>query len=135
MRDSDWLWNDSSGSSEGQSTYDNVTFVVIDGQLHMRSSHLPDQPFVPIDKDTCKPKEEYEPWTSEGNLLNFSKTDEESKEGNAETGFRYLRVTQMHYLNNELWIGVPYYASDYNSSIKGLVMEVWTRNDRHFSRT
>ena len=40
----------------------------------------------------------------------------------------------MHYLNNELWIMVPYYTKDYNSPIKRLVVEVWERNERHFTR-
>lgn len=89
---------------------------------------------MPIDKDSCKIKEDYEPWTSEGNLLNFTKTDEESKEGSEEGGYRYLRGTRMHYLNGELWIVVPYYESNYESAIKRYVVEVWKREGRHFTR-
>ena len=40
MRTSDWLWNDSTGDSE--TNYKDVSFVLIDGQVYMRSSHLPD---------------------------------------------------------------------------------------------
>ena len=41
----------------------------------------------------------------------------------------------MHYLNNELWIMAPYYTDSYDSDIKRLVVEVYDRNDRHFTRT
>ena len=112
-----------------------MTWVRINGKVHLRSEHLPDQPFVELDVETCKVKEGYEPWTSEGNLLNWTKTDVASTEGDEENGFRYLRATQMHFLNNELWIMVPYYESDYNSAIKRLVVEVWKLKGRHFTRT
>ena len=93
MRTSDWYWDESKGATDVKNTYTDVTFVVIDGQVHMRSSHLPDEPFAPIDKQTCKVREEYTPFTSEGNLLSFTKTDEGSTEGSPENGYRYLRAT------------------------------------------
>jgi len=90
----------------------------------MRSSHLPDQPFVPIDKETCKVKEEYEPWTSEGNLLNWTNLEENKAEdgGDDEFGKRTLRATLMHYLDNELWIVAPYYKND---QVKRMAVEVY----------
>ena len=96
---------------------------------------MADEPFVLLDRDTCKVKEGYEPWTSEGNLLNWSKTDEQSTEGDSDKGFRYLRATQMHYHDDELWIVAPYYEGAYESSIKRLVVEVYSKEGRHFTRT
>lgn len=40
MRTSDWLIGDMSGNNE--TNYEDVSFVLIDGQVYMRSSHLPD---------------------------------------------------------------------------------------------
>ena len=53
-----------------------VTFVTIEGKIHIRSAHLPIEPFVELDPETCEVKENYEPWTSEDNLLNWSSADE-----------------------------------------------------------
>lgn len=41
----------------------------------------------------------------------------------------------MHYHDGELWIVAPYYESNYESSIKRLVVEVWKKEGRHFTRT
>lgn len=76
MRESDQYWEDSTGCTEVKSTYKDVSMVNIDGQIYIRSSHLPNEPFAPIDIATKKIKEEYEPWTSEGNLLNFTDLEE-----------------------------------------------------------
>ena len=42
----------------------------------------------------------------------------------------------MHYLNNELWIIVPYHDTcDWGTgSVKRYVIEVYRRNNRHFTR-
>ncbi len=101
--------------------------------MHIRSGHLPNEPFVELDPETCMVKENYEPYTSEDNLLNWT-SEESSNFGDEEGGYRYLRPTQMHYLNKELWIIVPYYAKEYTSSIKRLVIEVWELEGRHFTR-
>jgi hypothetical protein len=87
-----------------------VTFVRIDGKIYLRSGHLEDQPFVELDVETCKVKEGFTPWTSGDNLLNWSKTDVQSIIGDSDGGFRYLRPTQMHYHEGELWIVAPYYT-------------------------
>ena len=109
--------------------------MTIDGKIHIRTGTEPNEPFVELNVETCRVKEDFQKWTSDDNLLNWADTGAVAVEGDDEKGYRYLRGSQMHYLDNELWIGVPYYESDYNSSIKGLVMEVWTREGRHFSRT
>ena len=87
-----WHWAESHGCREVDE-YGELTFVLIDGTVHVRSSHMPDQPFAELDPETCKVKENFDPWTSEGNLLNFASKEEESKEGDREKGFRYLRAT------------------------------------------
>ena len=99
--------------------------MTIDGKIHIRTGTEPNEPFVELNVETCRVKEDFQKWTSDDNLLNWADTGAVAVEGDDEKGYRYLRGSQMHYLDNELWIGVPYYESDYNSSIKGLVMEVW----------
>lgn len=64
-------WEDSNGNYECRREYNQVTFVRIDGKVHIRSSHLPDQPFVELDYESCAVKENYQPWTSQDNLLNW----------------------------------------------------------------
>ena len=130
-------WNESKGSQDTQNDHKEceLTFVTIDGKIHIRTGSQPDEPFVELDVETCKVKEGFQKWTSDDNLLNWANKEAAAPEGDDEKGYRYLRSSQMHYLDDELWIGVPYHESDYESSIKGLVMEVWTRNERHFSRS
>ena len=41
----------------------------------------------------------------------------------------------MHYHDNELWIVAAYHESNYDSAIKRYVVEVWTREGNHFTRT
>jgi len=41
----------------------------------------------------------------------------------------------MHYHDSELWIVAPYYTQEFDSPIKKLVVEVYEREDRHFTRT
>ena len=55
--------------------YSEVTFVTIDGKIHIRSGHLPNEPFVELDKATHKVKEGFEPWTSTDNLLSWTAGD------------------------------------------------------------
>jgi hypothetical protein len=93
MTGDDWEWEKSHGTAEVKGVYKEVTFVLIDGKMHIRSSHLPNEPFVELDPDTCKVKEGYEPWTSEGNLLNWTSDTEQSTIGDEENGYRYLRPT------------------------------------------
>jgi len=131
----DFYCEECTGSAETQSIYSEVTWVVIDNKVHIRSAHLPDQPFVELDVDTCKVMEDYEPWTSEDNLLNWTDNTTQSTVGNDEDGYRYFRGAQMHYLNDELWVIVPYFAKEYTSSLKRLVIEVYKREGRHFTRT
>jgi len=138
MDKTDWSWANSDGNRECKDVYKDVTFVTIDGKVHLRSSHLPDQPFVELDVEKCAVKEDYEPWTSEDNLLNWSEDNETGEVQESETdGYRLLRPTQMHYFDNELWIIVPYYRTNKYTSgtIKRLVVEVWKREGRHFTRT
>ena len=110
MRASDQYWEESKGDTSVKSIYKQVTFVRIDGKVYLRSGHLEDQPFVELDVETCKVKEGFIPWTSEDNLLNWSKTEVQSTIGDNDSGFRYLRPTQMHYNDSELWIVAPYYT-------------------------
>jgi len=49
----DFTCEDCTGCAETQSIYKEVTWVVIDDKVHIRSAHLPDQPFVELDVDTC----------------------------------------------------------------------------------
>lgn len=135
MRESDQYWEESKGNTAVKSEYKQVTWVRIDGKIYLRSGHLENEPFVELDIDQCKVKEDYTPWTSEDNLLNWTKTDEQSTIGNEEDGYRYLRPTQMHYHNGELWIMVPYYTNSYTSPIKRLVVEVYTRDGQHFTKS
>lgn len=111
-----------------------MTFVLIDGKMHIRSGHLEDHPFVELDPETCKVKDNFTPWTSQDDLLKWSKTDVQSTIGDSDTGFRYLRPTQMHYHDGELWIVAPYYTDAFDSPIKRLVVEVYQREGRHFTR-
>ena len=46
-------WEDSDGNKDVKDSYKQVTFVTIDGKVHIRSGHLPDQPFVALDYDKC----------------------------------------------------------------------------------
>ena len=131
----DFRWSDSTGNQEVKEEYKEVTWVNIDGKMHLRSGHLPDQPFVELDVETCKVKEDYEPWTSEGNLLNWTDDSVQSTIGDDEGGYRYLRSAQMHYLNDELWVIVTYNTKEYQSRVKRLVIEVYKRKGRHFTRT
>ena len=128
-------WNDSSGCTEVKNIYKVLTFVNIDGQVHVRSGHLPDEPFVPLDRETCKVAENYQPFTSEDNLLNWTSDSEQSAIGSAEKGYRYLRGAQMHYRDNELWIMASYKESTWDSPIKQYVVEVYKREGRCFRRT
>ena len=127
-------WDDSAGCTEVKNTYKTLTFVDIDGTIHVRSGHLPGEPFVPLDRETCKVAENYEPWTSEGDLLNWTSDSEQSAVGSAERGYRYLRGAQMHYLDGELWVMASYKESTWDSPIKQCVVEVWKRENRHFKR-
>jgi len=99
-----WIEKDGNNSAN----YKSVTFVLIDGKVHIRSGHLPEEPFVELDSDKCAVKESYTPFTSEGNLLNWTKDGENSTDGDDNRGYRYLRATQMHYKNNELWVMAVY---------------------------
>jgi len=131
-------WDESSGNADVRSIYKQVTFVRIDEKVYLRSGHLPDQPFVPLDYEKCAvSEEEFTPWTSEDNLLNWQSIDSPSMIGDDEGGYRWLRATQMHYLNNELWIIVPYLdTKDWSSgSIKRYVIEAYKREGHHFTRT
>ena len=136
MRDSDQYWEDSTGNTSVKSTYNQLTWVRIDGKIYMRSGHLEDQPFVELDTESCKAKEDFTPWTSEDNLLNWTKSDVQSSIGSEAEGYRYLRPTQMHYHNNELWVMVPYYQDSYTSPVKRLVIEVFEREEgtQHFKK-
>ena len=93
MRSSDQYWEESKGDTSVKNIYKQVTFVRIDGKVYLRSGHLEDQPFVELDVETCKVKEGFTPWTSEDNLLNWSKTDVQSTIGDSDGGFRYLCPT------------------------------------------
>ena len=42
MRDSDQYWEESTGNNSVKSTYNQLTWVRIDGKIYMRSSHLED---------------------------------------------------------------------------------------------
>ena len=134
MRESDQYWEESRGNTSVKNEYKQVTWVRIDGKIYLRSGHLPNEPFVELDIEECKVKENYEPWTSTDNLLNWTDSEAQSTVGSAETGYRYLRPTQMHYMNSELWVVAPYYADKYSSSIKRLVIEVYSRDNRNFTR-
>jgi len=72
-------------------------------------------------------KEGFEPWTSQDNLLNWTDSSTQSTVGNDEDGYRYFRGAQMHYLNEELWVIVTYFAKEYTSPLKRLVIEVYKR--------
>ena len=113
------FWQESTGCTEVKNTYKAVTFVNIDGKVHLRSGHLPDEPFVELDVETCKVKEGYEPFTSQDNLLSWTSDTEQSTIGDEQQGFRYLRGAQMHYLNGELWIMATYRAGTWDSEVKG----------------
>jgi hypothetical protein len=71
-----FTWAESSGATDVKSVYKNLTFVNIEGKIHIRSGHLPEEPFVALDSETCKVQENYEPWTSEDNLLNWTSDSE-----------------------------------------------------------
>jgi len=64
--------------------------------MHIRSGHLEDHPFVELDPETCKVKDNFTPWTSQDDLLKWSKTDVQSTIGDSDTGFRYLRPIPLH---------------------------------------
>ena len=132
--ESDFTWAENNGCQEVRSEYEYVNFVRIDNKIHIRSKHLSDEPFAEIDPETCKIKENFTKWTSDDNLLNW--TNDRVPDGDAERGYRKLNMTQMHYLNNELWVIAAYWSerSEDGGSLKQYVIEVWEREGHHFSR-
>ena len=80
-------------------------------------------------------KEGYEPFTSTDDLLKWTSDTEDSTIGDSEKGFRYLRATQMHYRDDELWVMAVYKESSWTSSVKQYVIEVYEREGRNFKRT
>ena len=93
MTEETYYWEDATGCETVKDEYKEVTWVNINDQIYLRSSHLPNEPFLPLDREACKIKENYESFTSEDNRLNWSSCTENSSIYDAARGYRYLRAT------------------------------------------